>query len=197
MPDRKKIPIFLILAGFLVAAMEDWWHIEGLVYPGMILIGFGVFLYGTLETIGFFQARSGINQPDLDLEAEGNSSSWLSSLPLMVFGMLVMGLALLAHLNWLNDLTRHIAKRPGVAIMTGGFLLFFVAFRLILSPNEIHPRIIGALIMLPARITGLVILLVSTILLVLGILEIFSPTRFQGVIENIKNAVPLLLFNTP
>jgi len=171
--------IFLIFGGGM-AAYYGFNHENSLLAGlGVVVAGVGVFILGVDTLI----RRESIEEDEVGYVStyRGCSAIFVGLLWALIGIMVaISGLAIL--IGQQKYLLQWLAEHPGLALVAVGLVLLVYGGQEVLGSEEQRSSWLAVLGSLPARIFGLLLILAGLTFFGAGMLEIFFPAVFQGML---------------
>jgi len=173
------ITIILALVGSFIIYLETEFQLKNGVIGGLGLIGISGSLWG-IENIfkqsGFF---SSIDQESSQTVTYRGFAAIMSGLTLVLSGVALIAVSVLGFAGLSSFALSVIKGRPGILLIFLGRLGSAFSLQQIIGSEEAKNTVWTMISSIPGRFFGLILLLISVVLVLAGVLEVFFPETFQ------------------
>lgn len=190
----KWLPAGLLVCGIVLIYLQIEFNLENSGHFGIGLIGLSIMTYGAIEIIRYFiTSANDVNASDKDKKLNTVMVSTHAAALLMIGAALVV-YALLYLAGFADEFLLYIRQRPGIAWLFSGVLGIAFSVSRMLRTRGKQRRLIQVLANLPNAFFFLFVLLFGLVASLLGLIEIFFPTRYQQILSALSARVSALLF---
>jgi len=150
---------------------------------GLAACGVGIFIVGVVTII----ERESVEEEDSGYvnTYRGYSAIFVGA-TWTLLGMIAFIIGLIVLVRQQKSMTQWMTEHPGLAFIAIGLVLLAFGGRELLGSEEQRGSFLSVLGSLPARLFGLLLMIVGLILLAAGVLEILLPATYQGIITSIQ-----------
>jgi hypothetical protein len=180
------LPILLVVGGIALGYGGWKLSIPMLIYLGLLPLGIGVIAFGIDAIRHRVSSYSyGDNTLNYTYSYRGLAAV-MDGIFLTFIGLVVFIAGVIALAGWRDKALVYFSEHPGMALVVGGLMLGAYGFTQIFGTPESKSSVFSFLGSVPARIFGVVFLLIGLAMALLGGFEILSPDGFDQLVERLK-----------
>jgi hypothetical protein len=188
MSDKLKswLPILLVVGGIALGYGGWKLSIPMLIYLGLLPLGIGVIAFG-IDAIRKRVSSYSYGDDTLNYTYSYRGlAAVMDGIFLVFVGLVVFIAGVIAVAGWQDKALAYLSEHPGIALAVGGLMLGVYGFTRIFGTQESKNSVFSFLGSVPARIFGVVFLLIGLAMVLLGGFEILSPDGFDQFIERVR-----------
>ena len=188
MSDKLKswLPILLVVGGIALGYGGWKLSIPMLIYLGLLPLGIGVIAFG-IDAIRKRVSAYSYGDDTLNYTYSYRGlAAVMDGIFLAFVGLVVFIAGVIAVAGWQDKVLVSVSEHPGIALAVGGLMLGAYSFAQIFGTQEAKSSVFSFLGSVPARMFGVVFLLIGLAMVVLGGFEILSPDGFDQLVERLK-----------